>query len=368
MDGESLVQGRASGERLWLVVSRQKGWTIVGIKELADYLNVSIGTVSRALNNHPLVNAETRRRVLEAADELGYAPDQSGRSLRKGTVNSIALVLSTDRTSSQEAMIFMEISRSMQSVLRRFELDLMIHLNEPGQELNDRVRRVVERRQADAIVLAETRENDPRLDYLTKRKIPFATWGQSRSGGLHPWLDLDFDGAMATIFDRLAGFGHCRIALVSNTHALMFDQLLQAAYQRELDKRGLSFSLILDADADEKGGYKVVERALAVPDRPTAVVFSDSRPAAGACLAFSEAGVLPGRDVAIASCSVDTPMAGYLSPGLTCFSVDLKRLGERLAEAVLSGMPRFAQEFGGKPIQEIFPLHMIARESDAFQL
>lgn len=340
----------------------------MGIKELADYLNVSIGTVSRALNNHPLVNAETRRRVLEAADELGYAPDQSGRSLRKGTVNSIALVLSTDRTSSQEAMIFMEISRSMQSVFRRFELDLMIHLNEPGQELNDRVRRVVERRQADAIVLVETRENDPRLDYLTKRKIPFATWGQSRSGGLHPWLDLDFEGAMTTVLDRLMGFGHRRIALVSKTPVLMFDQLLQAAYQRELDKRGLPFRLVLETDADEKGGYKVVERVLAAPERPTAVVFSDSRPAAGACLGFSEAGVMPGRDIAIASCSVDTPMAAYLSPGLTCFSVDLKRLGERLAEAVLSGMPRFAAEFGGKPIQEIFPLHLIARESDAFQL
>ncbi len=340
----------------------------MGIKELAEYLNVSIGTVSRALNNHPLVNADTRRRVLEAAEELGYAPDQSGRSLRKGTVNSIALVLSTDRTSSQEALIFMEISRSMQSILRRHELDLMIHLNEPGQELNDRVRRVVERRQADAIVLVETRENDPRLDYLTKRKIPFATWGQSRSGGLHPWLDLDFDGAMVTIVDRLMAFGHRRIALVSKQPALMFDQLLQSAYQRQLDRRGLPFSLVLETDADEKGGYKVVERVLASPERPTAIVFSDSRPAAGAFIAFSEAGIVPGRDVAIASCSVDTPMAGYMSPGLTCFKVDLKRLGERLAEAVLSGMPRFASEFGGKPIQEIFPLTLIARESDAFQL
>jgi DNA-binding LacI/PurR family transcriptional regulator len=341
---------------------------IVGIKELAEHLNVSIGTVSRALNNHPLVNADTRRRVLEAAEEIGYAPDQSGRALRKGTVNSIALVLSTDRTSNQEALIFMELSRSMQSVFRRYELDLMIHLNEPGQDLIDRVRRVVERRQADAIVLAETREDDPRLDYLAKRKVPFATWGQSRSGGPHPWLDLDFDRAMSETVDRLTGFGHRRIALVSNAPNLMMDAFIRAAYERELSARGLAFRLELDAETDERGGYRVVERVLASPERPTAIVFSHYRPAAGAYLAFSEARIKPGRDIAITSCSVDTPMAGYLAPGLTCFAVDLKHLGERLAEAVLSGMPRFAADFGGAPIQEMIPLELIARGSDAFEV
>ncbi|MHC2569203.1 DNA-binding LacI/PurR family transcriptional regulator [Rhizobium leguminosarum] len=55
-----------------------------GIRELADYLDISIGTVSRALNGKRDVNEETRRRVLAAADELGYVANQSGRSLRQG--------------------------------------------------------------------------------------------------------------------------------------------------------------------------------------------------------------------------------------------------------------------------------------------
>ena len=57
---------------------------MIGIKRLAQHLNVSIGTVSRALNNRPDVNDETRKRVLEAARELGYVANQSGRSLRRG--------------------------------------------------------------------------------------------------------------------------------------------------------------------------------------------------------------------------------------------------------------------------------------------
>ena len=55
-----------------------------GIRELAEHLDISIGTVSRALNGKPDVNEETRKRVLEAAESLGYVANQSGRALRKG--------------------------------------------------------------------------------------------------------------------------------------------------------------------------------------------------------------------------------------------------------------------------------------------
>ena len=60
-----------------------------GIRQLAKHLDISIGTVSRALNGKADVNAETRQRVLAAAVELGYVANQSGRSLRQGTAHSL---------------------------------------------------------------------------------------------------------------------------------------------------------------------------------------------------------------------------------------------------------------------------------------
>src|ERR1700751_5317863 len=73
-----------AGEK-WLLAS--------SIHDLARHLNISIGTVSRALNGRADVNADTRLRVLEAAAKLKYAPNQSGRSLRKGTTHAIAFLL-----------------------------------------------------------------------------------------------------------------------------------------------------------------------------------------------------------------------------------------------------------------------------------
>jgi DNA-binding LacI/PurR family transcriptional regulator len=342
----------------------------VGIKELARHLNISIGTVSRALNGHPEVNAETRKRVLEAAAALGYAPDQAGRSLRQGTLNVVALLLSTNLTSKTDAMFFMELSRGIQDKLAEHDLDLVLHLNKPGVDMLDRVRRVVERKQADALILAETRDNDPRLDYLAGRDFPFATMGRSWSGGTHPWMDLDFDFAMRAAIDRLAGFGHRRVALVTGDPGYMLDNMLQDAFRRELAGHGLGVdeALMIRADTHEAGGYQAMTRFLALEAPPTAVIFPHYRAVVGAYSCLAEAGLQPGRDIAIVNCSTDTAIAEFMAPPLTCFRLDLYGLGQRLAEALLASMPRFADRFDGVLVQEIWPWELVARDSDAFRV
>lgn len=342
----------------------------MGIKELARRLNISIGTVSRALNGHPEVNAETRKRVLEAAKELGYAPDQAGRSLRQGTLNVVALLLSTDLTSKTDTMFFMELSRGIQDQFAEHGLDLVIHLNKPGMDMLDRVKRIVERRQADALILAETRDNDPRLDYLAGRNFPFATMGRSWSGGSHPWMDLDFDFAMRATIDRLAGFGHRRVALVTGDPGYRLDTMLQDAYRRELVDRGIAVdeALMIKADTHEEGGYKAMTDFLAMAEPPTAVIFPHYRAVVGAYACLSEAGLQPGHDVAILSCSADTTIAQFMAPPLTCFRLDLYGLGRRLAQALLASMPRFAESYGGALIQEIWPWELVGRDSDGFHV
>ena len=66
-----------------------------GIRQLANELQLSIGTVHRALNDRPDVNPETRARVKAAAARAGYVPNQSGRSLRSGRTGMVAAVIPT---------------------------------------------------------------------------------------------------------------------------------------------------------------------------------------------------------------------------------------------------------------------------------
>ena len=91
----------ASDETLGLSEVEQRpskgalGGSCMGIRQLANELQLSIGTVSRALNDRPDVNPETRARVKAAAARAGYVPNQSGRSLRSGRTGIVAAVIPT---------------------------------------------------------------------------------------------------------------------------------------------------------------------------------------------------------------------------------------------------------------------------------
>jgi len=337
------------------------------IRELARHLNVSIGTVSRALNGRADVSAETRRRVREAAMKLNYAPNQSGCSLRRGTTHAIAFMLQPHAGDQQFGEpFFVPFMKGLQTGLAERGLELIMVIDQSGGE-QGRLRRVVESRWADAIVLAWTRRRDPRIEYLSGVGFPFATLGRSLSGGsAYPSLDLDFVRAGEQSVARLAARGHRHIAVVAPRPELNFAHLLRRGYRQGLRRSGLLFdpTLLATADVDEAGGYAAVLALMKNHQPPTAILFNNDALALGGCRALGELGLQPGRNIAVVVI-VDSPICGYLSPALTGFSVRLEPLGRRLAEMLLAAMPDTAGPGGPRILREVWPLTLIPRESDA---
>ena len=110
----------------------------------------------------------------------------------------------------------------------------------PGDYQQERLRRVVETRRADAVVLAWTRRKDERIDYLTEAGFPFATLGRSLSGGTaYPSLDLDFEKAGADAVDRLVARGHRRIAAIRPSPDLNFGDLFLEGYRKAWRRHGI---------------------------------------------------------------------------------------------------------------------------------
>ena len=132
-----------------------------GIHQLAQHLNMSIGTVSRALNGKPDVNAETRKRVLEvAAEEFGYVPNQSGRALRKGATSVIGFMMQTgSEITGQGDTFFMSVFDGVQTVFARHKLDLVALLCSSQEDPDDYLRRIVARGFADGLILSATRRH-----------------------------------------------------------------------------------------------------------------------------------------------------------------------------------------------------------------
>ena len=230
-----------------------------GIRALARHLDISIGTVSKALNGRHDINAETRKRVLEAALSLGYVANQSGRSLRQGTTQTVGFMIESNQESATDSdNFFMAVFDGVQLVLARHNLDLIVLPCASNEDLVAYLRRMVARGIADALIISATRRNDPRVQLLVGANIPFVSLGCSDTID-HPWIELDFEGVALACVDRLASRGHRHIAVALPANDLNLGNLFLKGYKRGLRKHKIPFdpALAIRTRSSDDGGYEL---------------------------------------------------------------------------------------------------------------
>ena len=190
----------------------------MGIRKLARELNLSIGTVSRALNERPDVSDATRERVKSAAAATGYVANQSGRSLRKGCTGIVAVVIPTTAFSTTTQAVFFAVIEGVRRTLLDAGFDLVVLFRGPDEDELQSLARIVSRRVADGVIITQTRAEDPRIRYLADAGVEFVAFGRSAGCERFAWVDLDFEGAATQAVRLFHAAGHRRIALVISEH------------------------------------------------------------------------------------------------------------------------------------------------------
>ncbi|MGO2514181.1 LacI family DNA-binding transcriptional regulator [Marinomonas polaris] len=341
---------------------------MISIKDLAKHLNISIGTVSRALNDRPDVNKDTRLKVLQAANELGYVANQSGRSLRQGTTNTIGFFIeSGGENGSSNDTFSMEVLDGLQSVFSKYHLDLIVLPCSTEEDAEDYLKRIVARRLVDGLILTATQRIDSKIEFLSKTNIPFVALGRSETDNKHPWIDLDFEGVAQLSIDRLAKKGHKRIAIAISQNNLNLGTIFLNSYKDSLIKNNLDFDsdLVLHASSNGEGGYVIADQLLKLKNRPTAILLVHELMAQGLYRRLSEENLLAGRDLAVIGFR-NSEQAKMFSPSLTSFRLSLRDLGISLAETLLSTMPAFQRHYPNKRLGYIWPMELVEGESDRF--
>lgn len=310
----------------------------MNIKELAKHLDLSIGTVSRALNDKPDVNPQTRERVLNAAVELGYSANASGRSLRRGSTQTIAFMLSTGSPEHNisGSSFFMRVIGAMQLELHGEGFDIVILPCHPSTDPTQFLKRAIARGMADAIVLTGTEYNDSRIELLLKSKIPFVTLGRSRFQKHHSWIDTDFEGFVNTTMAELVRHGHERIALTVTADESNISYIVRDAYAAAHERLGLKLDpdLIITCDTNEFGGSFATRQILAMKNPATAILLNNDQMTFGAYAALFEAGLTPGPDMSVATMRRSRQLR-FLNPPVAAFDIDLEALGRELARQAL---------------------------------
>ena len=311
----------------------------MNLKELAQHLNLSPTTVSRALNGYPEVGAETRRRVDEEARRLGYQPNPHARRLATGRSHAIGHVFPTDKSLMIDPL-FSDFVSGAADVYSAHGFEVMLHAGGAEDELAV-YRRYAQGGAVDGVVVLGPRVDDPRIALLNSLKLPFIVHGRvDEYEDGYAWLDIDNRGAFQKATKLLTDLGHRRIGIINGFENMTFALHRKQGYERALSDKGISLDPMITSSGlmTEENGYRQSKRILMLANRPTALLLSSMLLVSGAMRAINEMGLQIGKDISLIAHDDGLPFlnAEGLVPALTTTRSSIRAAGSRVAELLLS--------------------------------
>lgn len=248
----------------------------VTIKDLAAELGLSITTISRALNGYSDVGEETRKRVVEAAQKMGYRPNRNAQRLVTRRTHNIGWVQSDNDRKFVDPH-FVEVMAGVLRGARAGGYDILLTSDTPGDEVAVYGRYVADN-SVDGFIIDLPREDDPRISFLLQSGRPFAVHGREQRSERYGWVDVDNYGNFYNLTRLMLANGHRRFAFINGDEAFTY-----ALYRRRgvmdalVDGGGSPDDVLVLNSRHPMGdaGSRLTEAALA-DERVTAILYSST--------------------------------------------------------------------------------------------
>jgi LacI family transcriptional regulator len=309
----------------------------VTLRDIAKRVGFSVTTVSRALAGYDDVAEETRRKIIEAAREMGYYPDFTARSLRRRRTNTIGFVIPASERYLSDPF-FLQLLSGIGDGAAEHGFDLLVSTCKPliPEELLV-YERMVKARRVDGIVVARTRREDERISYLVGEGFPMVAFGRTALELDFPYVDVDGVCGVCEAVEHLITLGHRCIGFISPPSYLMFAEHRLSGYKRAIKE--FDPSLVVEGELTQSSGYRMMGKLLDLDRPPTAVICGNDLMALGAISAVHERGLDVGRDVAVVGFD-DIPLAEHSHPPLTTVHqpiYDIGKIVSRMLIQVIEG-------------------------------
>jgi DNA-binding LacI/PurR family transcriptional regulator len=295
----------------------------ITISDVATASGVSVGAVSRILNNDPTLNVreETKQTVLQAIAKLGYSPNPQARGLRMARSGSIAMIVPEINSPAFPAII-----QGAQKAAR--ELGYSMLLGGIGEEGEDPqlAARILASNRVDGFLISTGAHETEQLRAVKALKAPSVLVNRYLDE-LQPYVVLDDVRGAQAIVEHLIELGHKRIAYLGALRRFLGTRRL-AGYKAALKGAGLRYDprFVIESAYDRESGESGVVRLMALEDRPTAIFATNHLVAAGAMGGAQRRGLTVPDDLSVAS-FYDGPIAELLNPAMTSVLFPLDRLG-----------------------------------------
>jgi LacI family transcriptional regulator len=271
----------------------------VDIKYLAASLGVSSSTVSRALNGYTDINEQTRERIVQRAKELNYRPNAGARRLASGRADAVGLIYPLDADYLGNPH-FLDMIAAFSDRLERAGMDLLLTAAREKTELLT-YDRLVRGKRVDGVLVANTRVNDPRIDFLQRAEFPFVGYGRCGARDDFAWFDFDNEAGGRMAVQRLVALGHRHIACVHASLEFNFAHQRHAGYLLGMQDAGLPIDprAVVEGSMDRRSGYAAAQMLLGLNPRPTAILVDSNNGGVGVLRALLNAGLVLGRDISV---------------------------------------------------------------------
>ncbi|MEH0934598.1 LacI family DNA-binding transcriptional regulator [Micromonospora psammae] len=329
----------------------------VSLKDIAHRAGVSLATVSNVVNGYRPVGEQTRRRVQQAIDELGYTPNLSARHLRRGRTGLIALAIP-----ELNNPYFAELADA--AIREAAGLGYTLVMESTAADRETELMLLGSRRHIiDGLILSPVRVT--REDVLARTDTtPLVLIGEGVYDVPHDHIAIDNVAAARTAVRHLLDLGRRRIAFIGsgNGQDRQSAHLRLRGYREALAGAGLAVQPRLVAPTEQFGrrdGLSAMSQLLALDEPPDAVFGYNDLVAIGAMRAVREAGRRIPDDIAVVGID-DIEEGRFSHPGLTSVSPDKEHIGRlavRRLVALIEGQPL------APPADLDLPFHLVVRGS-----
>ena len=311
---------------------------MVSMKEIAKKCNVSVASVSKALNGYSDISEETRKMILKTASEMGYLPNSSARTLKTKRSYNIGVMFVDEAASGLTHDYFNHVLESFKRTAEERGYDITFTSGRiSGQKLS--YYEHCRYRGVDGVVIACVDFYADEVQELIRSEIPVVT------------IDHVFDGNIAVVSNNSQGMeelvtyiynqGHRRIAYIHGDNTSVTRMRLSGFY-RTLQRLGVE---IPDAyvkecpyrDADSAA--KVTGELLDLPNPPTCILYPDDTSLIGGRNVIIEMGLRIPRDISIAGYD-GTRMSQLLHPQLTTIRQDTELIGSEAAKRLIGSIEK----------------------------
>lgn len=329
------------------------------LKDVAERAGVSVKTVSNVINAYPHITEGTRTKVERAIEELGYRPNVSARSLRKGRSDFIALAIP-----EMASPYFAELGAAVSRAAKLRGITVLIDQTEGEPEAEQLVLDGMRGQLIDGIIFSPITTSPARITASDQAK-PLLLLGERHGRGRHDHVAVDSVRASYDATTHLISLGRRRVAAVGVGGGAGTGAVRRRGYRKALKAAGLDHDPALELAGTgyhREDGAAAMRALLELRDPPDAVFCFNDLLALGALRTLTEAGLKVPDDIAVIGFD-DIEDGRYSSPTLSTISPDKDWLAEQAVSLLLE---RISGKTGDPTPRDLaVPYTLEVRESSA---